>query len=403
MSVGCKSGTAQDWNALKITITTEAHLRELATLVNAGNDFKGKIITLGRDIDIKSGAWVPIGMIREGGGQRFEIPFNGVFDGNGRAVKGITISGSSGRQGFFGYIGPMGTVKNLKVVNVNITGGDRVGGLVGSNEGTIENCSVSGNVKGEELVGGLVGINVSPGKIVNSHTSVNVDGYNSIGGFVGQNQHIIENCFATGNITGEGENIGGFVGIITGDDGEIVNCYATGNVNGNENVGGLVGKINRNNGVVNTYAIGNVTGNQNVGGLVGGNYGGIIGNGYAIGSVQGNHNVGGLVGMNHWNGRIVNTYATGSVTGSGAIGGLAGAHIDHSASIQHSYALQQDDIQLVGVVNGGVISRTSGLRTAEQMKQQSNYGPWDFTEKAWGISQKINNGFPHLIPLMKGK
>lgn len=44
----------------EFTITTAAELAGLAQLVNAGNDFSGKTIRLGADIDLAGHGWTPI-------------------------------------------------------------------------------------------------------------------------------------------------------------------------------------------------------------------------------------------------------------------------------------------------------------------------------------------------------
>jgi hypothetical protein len=396
-----------DWSATKITITTEAQLRELATLVNAGNDFKGKIITLAKSIGIKDGDWVPIGTIKEGtdGKNRIEIPFNGVFDGNGKIIKGVIINGSNRRQGLFGYVGEMGTIKNLGVVDATIAGDSRLGILVGSNNGTIENCYTSGNVIGNKLVGGLIGTNISPGKIENSHSSTGVGGNQEVGGLVGYSEGAINNSYAVGDVKGD-NNIGGLVG--ENESSTITNSYASGNVIGNkDNVGGLVG-ANSKGTIKNSYASGGVKGNNNVGGLVGENISGSrnkgkIENSYATGNIDGSKYVGGLVGYNHWYSIVSNCYTTGNVTGNQEIGGLVGGNID--GVIENSYALQQNAIQLVGFNNShrgsiGSASPTSELKTAEQMKQQNIYKDWDFT-KVWAITTNTNGGLPYLRDIVE--
>ncbi len=48
-------------NDTSYTISTAAQLAGLAKLVNAGNTFSGKTITLGADIDLGGQEWTPIG------------------------------------------------------------------------------------------------------------------------------------------------------------------------------------------------------------------------------------------------------------------------------------------------------------------------------------------------------
>ena len=85
----------------------------------------------------------------------------------------------------------------------------------------------------------------------------------------GANQGNIINSFATGDVTGEADKTGGFIGSINNNvTGVISNSYATGNVSGNTKVGGFVGEA-LSPIITNVYAVGNVSGNTDVGGLVG--------------------------------------------------------------------------------------------------------------------------------------
>ena len=93
-------------------ISTPEQLAGLAQLVNGGNTFEGKTITLANDIVLNEGVlkengelngdgsnfkqWTPIGE----GFQRsdtylFFFQFKGTFDGNGHTVSGIYINNSS--------------------------------------------------------------------------------------------------------------------------------------------------------------------------------------------------------------------------------------------------------------------------------------------------------------------
>jgi hypothetical protein len=421
---GCDIGFKQDWNALKITIKNEAQLRELATLVNAGNDFKGKIITLAKDINIKDGNWIPIGTFRDGGEVR--IPFNGVFDGNGKVIKGVIINDSKNCQGLFGYIGETGTVKNIGVIDINITGNSRIGGLTGHNDGTVENSYATGDIMGTGYsIGGLVGSNngiitnsyatgsvtgtgtvgglagyseKGEATIMNSHATGNVTGAENVGGLVGYNERNVTNSYATGNVTGTKKDIGGLAGY---NDGVITSSYATGNVTGENTTGGLVGGNAKLSKIKNSYATGNVTGTEYVGGLVGHSwYNGTVMNSYAMGSVIGIGNVGGLMGCNYM-ATITNSYAIGNVTGTEYnVGGFVG--YNESGVITNSYAMGKvSEATRAKNVSGFVgfnysnFTNTSGIRTAEQMKQQSNYYDWDFI-KVWEIDSSRNNGFPYL-------
>jgi hypothetical protein len=152
-------------------------------------------------------------------GTSLENPFQGVFDGNDHKVLNFTWT-STGRNyiGLFGYV--VGQVKNLAMENVNVNSGTGyyVGGLVGSNWGTITNCYSTGSVTGDYYVGGLVGINSDT--ITNCYATGSVSGEFYVSGLVGQNYGTITNCYSTGSVSGY-SGVGGLVG----DGGGVVNSF----------------------------------------------------------------------------------------------------------------------------------------------------------------------------------
>lgn len=104
--------------------------------------------TLADNIDLTGKDWTPIGT-------SFGNSYTGTFDGNGKTITGLTVTGSDRYTGLFGFI--KGTVKNVVLTEINITSGTFVGGVAGwSFGGNIENCSVSGSVSSSD-VGGVVG------------------------------------------------------------------------------------------------------------------------------------------------------------------------------------------------------------------------------------------------------
>jgi len=225
--------------------------------------------------------------------------FTGVFDGNDNIISNAVINQpSSDYIGLFGYVGSGGQIRNLGVENVNITGRNVVGGLVGEIDAdSLTNCYATGLVTGtgtvNTCVGGLVGVNWS-GTLNACYATGSVSGGNySVGGLVGYNYAgTLNACYATGSVSGDNYCVGGLVGINW--SGTLNACYATGSVSGVKTVGGLVGS---NSGTLTScYATGSVSGVfDNVGGLVGGNSDSIS-NCYATGTVSGSEYVGGLVG-----------------------------------------------------------------------------------------------------------
>jgi hypothetical protein len=240
----------------QLTITTPEQLVEFAALVNGGNNFKGKIVQLGSHIMLNDTAnwqkwaskppankWSPIGTDDVNS-------FKGVFDGSDFVVSGVYVNNSSSDyQGFFGYIGDSGMVKNIGVAASHVKGKNRVGGLAGLNGGVIKHSYFSGMVTGQKDVGGFVGVHLGP---------------------------MISSSYSTGKVTGQ-KNVGGFAGSTafgaTGD------CYSLSMVAGQEDVGGFSGsnEISR---LYNIYSTGAVTGRRNVGGLIGDGYKGMAKNSY---------------------------------------------------------------------------------------------------------------------------
>ena len=94
--------------------------------------------------------------------------FTGTFDGQGHTISDLYInSNAESDVGLFGYIDTGASISNVGLVNVDISGDDYVGGLVGYNfEGTITNSYATGNVNGDTYVEGLVSDNY--GTIENS-------------------------------------------------------------------------------------------------------------------------------------------------------------------------------------------------------------------------------------------
>ncbi len=136
--------------------------------------------------------------------------FTRVFDGNGHTISHLTITGGS-YLGLFGRLESGAEVRDLGVVDVNITGSGRyVGGLVGSNRGFVTQCYSTGAVNGERNVGGLVGVN--EGYVTRCYSNAVVSGDLYVGGLVGYNSNgSVLNCYSTGALCGSGY-VGGLVG-----------------------------------------------------------------------------------------------------------------------------------------------------------------------------------------------
>jgi len=177
--------------------------------------------------------WQPIGTGNS--------PFTGTFDGQGYEIHDLFINRpDESYVGLFGCLDEEGVIKDIGVVNADVTGGpEYVGGLLGANVGTVSNSYFTGNATGEDFVGGLVGFNGEASTVSNSYSTGNVNGPYGVGSLVGANVGTVSNSYSTGSVTGE-NGAGGLVGL-NGEGGTVSNSYSTGNVNGNVYVGGLVG------------------------------------------------------------------------------------------------------------------------------------------------------------------
>ena len=227
-----------DSNTKTITIYSGEGLKVAADVANSGDTDIN--IILDNDIDLSDIDWTPIGTESR--------PYTGTFDGGTYTITGLTVNQTRENVGLIGCIGSNGTVKNVKLENVNITGdGYFVGGVAGTNYGTIENCSVDGTLTN------------------NRHY---------LGGVVGNNYGSIIGCSSSGTITGTSPNVGGIGGQSVG--GTIMACYSVANIKGWSSSGGVLGQTNRETVVIACYhAKGNVTGEQSrmIGGVIGWNYG----------------------------------------------------------------------------------------------------------------------------------
>ena len=202
--------------------------------------------TLTADIDLTGKEWTPIGTSGNS--------YTGTFDGNGKTITGLKITGSNDYAGLFGFIGSGGTVKNVVLEDVQITSDNSsglAGGVAGYSWGNIENCSVSGSVSSNSTAGGVVGTQLG-GSITGCSSSATVKGTQKAGGMAGATNGgaSLTGCYATGEVTLESSGSDNyFAGGVVGNNGGISTltaCYATGSVSGSGSgtiyVGGVTGE-----------------------------------------------------------------------------------------------------------------------------------------------------------------
>ncbi|MBO7067943.1 MAG: sulfatase-like hydrolase/transferase [Bacteroidaceae bacterium] len=176
------------------------------------------------DIEIPEGEeWVPIGASSKDDAD--PARFSGILDGRGHTIKGLTIKNANAFKGLFGRM-DHGTVRNLILQDVDISGKAPTGGITGAMIGTctIERVAVTGKITSDSEAGGIAGRVARDG----THTDYN----------------IIQDCYVNADIqaTRLSTNMdapscaGGIVGFIHSNNGTsvaklyIARTYYTGNV-----------------------------------------------------------------------------------------------------------------------------------------------------------------------------
>ncbi|NQV19463.1 MAG: hypothetical protein HQ534_13095 [Armatimonadetes bacterium] len=244
---------------LPYLVATSDHLLWIST----NSDSWNKIFEQIANIDASGISWTPIG--------DWDANFTGTYDGKDYTIDGLVYSSGNTGKGVFGAaVGAV--IKNLGITNVDMTGYNQVGGLVGYTYGStnISNCYTTGSVNAtNQTGGGLVGEN-NNSTITNCYSTADMSGSNTrskIGGLVGTNNNsTITNCYSSSTVSG-GNWLGGLVGNHTASA-EINNCYATGDVTMSNNTGGGLVGYTENSTISNSYS----TGSVNDDGLIGANY-----------------------------------------------------------------------------------------------------------------------------------
>ena len=214
------------------TLTSAAELAGLASLVAEGNNFAGKTILLGEDIDLQNEPWAPIGDMAS------SMAFSGTFNGQNHTVRNLYINDETlTGAGLFGYITAPAIVQNLTIENASVTAQSYVGALAGhAYTGTVSNCTVTGDiaVQGSYMVGGLAG----SGYVDMTDCSV-----------LGNAGSTVTGVYIETDL--EGDNIGGLIGFRGEGSGVLTeNCRVENlTVSGTRKIGGLIGSAYNNNAI----------------------------------------------------------------------------------------------------------------------------------------------------------
>lgn len=247
--------------------------------------------------------------------------------GEGDSASGVEAV-AGGVAGYNGENSEIRGSSSNSAVNASAGNATALGGVVGLNEGTLDNVDslgvTTGIYRGDETkyshhVGGITGSN--HGTVNNAYNESIVSGDNNVGGIIGANSGTVFNVANASSVTGEGDanaeqdedKISHYVGGLAGSNsGTITNGRNNGEITGNNYVGGLVGDNAAGSelkNLVNDSAAA-ITGDNYVGGIAGSNAGIISAdedndNLINRGTIIGQQYVGGVAGVN--TGTITNT------------------------------------------------------------------------------------------------
>ncbi|MBR6029512.1 MAG: hypothetical protein IKP40_10530 [Clostridia bacterium] len=203
---------------------------EIATaeaLAAISGNLSGNYI-LTADIDLAGIEWTPIGAFVMGGGEEGEVPdmtaaFTGTFDGQGHAIRNLTIDQPEGWA-----LGLFGCAANARIGNF-----------------TLENATVDGSVMTADVVGyaycsTVHDVTLVSGRVTAHWTELSEEGM--YGGIVGASLgSLITGCDAQADIvipdgTANAGIVGGGLQMTS-----VVNCKATGSVTAGNNCYGIGG------------------------------------------------------------------------------------------------------------------------------------------------------------------
>ncbi len=342
-STGTTSNT-EDWSGYT-PISTKEELNAIRSN-SSGNYYLANDIVFNESDFTESGAFY-----NDGKGWLPVNSFSGILDGNGHVISGLYINSRNGYVGLFAQI--TGTIKNLGIIDSQITGDTQVGAFAGfaGTRSSIINCynasTITATHQGDSAIaGGIVG---DAGKAQ------------------------ITNCYNVGDIFAESDTFTVAAGIVGwGYACTVSECYNAGTVQAvaqsdcNRSLAaGIAGLGNK---VLNSYNTGSIS---------------------ALNSGESNYceaSAGGITAANTQ--LVTNCYNVGEVAAQ-ANNANVGAIGITAVSVTDCYYL--DTVPADG--------STASIRcTNEQMQEQSTFNGFDFTA-VWKIGTNSEYSYPELRTL----
>ena len=268
-----------------VVIRTAADFERFAKNCSQERYSRGKVFSLEADLDLTGCSFTPVPV------------FAGIFRGNGHRITGMSLEQPGSNMGLFRYVEVRAVVQDLHVGGKLRPAGSRknVGGIAGTNRGTILRCSFSGEGEALESLGGIAGVNEGEAEIRDCQADAVLTGNQKIGGIVGENKGTIAGCSNGGSINMTMQvleedqdtlsfsldedrlrrsvreekiyDVGGIAGLSSGVIRDCANSGQVGYSHTGYNIGGIVG---RQSGIVmDCKNIGVVSGRKDVGGIAG--------------------------------------------------------------------------------------------------------------------------------------
>lgn len=190
-------------------LSSPEELLGLSRLVAEGNDFKGKQIFIGKDIDLTDIKWQPVGTPAK--------PFRGTVDGGFNTITvGAVEAGDLG--GLFGY------VSSANIQNVTV-----------SYASEISDCQIFGGVVAYSDAGTVISYCSHVG-------SLTVTSGRMVGGIAGQSDSYLSSCCNLGDVICTDDIPSVVAGVVATGSPTLDNCCNTARVFGKAVAAGLLGK-----------------------------------------------------------------------------------------------------------------------------------------------------------------
>lgn len=340
------------------SIRTPQQMKNLSALTTSDPFYilgtSGKVFRQERDLDFSKttiGGGTLNGSVVD---DQFGGTYEGKYNGVAKSISNVTINApGTDNVGLFSVVAS--AINDITLTSSSITGGNNVGGIVGTNYG------MNGAINRPRVIG----TNSSTGKVI-------IKGSGTVGGIAG-----INNAAITGNTA-----IVAMTEVTVAEVSGWVDIIGTGDF-----VGGIVG--NNNSGTIHTVLVNgvnevnstdakiNIKGAQNVGGIAGINWRTINGNMTGVGAnvknmpdlagiveITGTNWIGGITGMNA-GGATINSanirlgrVTPMKITGTGVhVGGIAGQN-NGTLGVENSktFISTRGNIEISGAGNvGGIV------------------------------------------------